>query len=118
MTRVLILLTLPQEVTAQYRDRLRAAFPEVTVDLAAHHAEAEAMIGPAQVLGSAARFVVFLVIFTRACPPDGRRDEDLFVKAMRRDPAADWAARFARDARGVNLVGRFVAERLVIGRMG
>src|SRR5271157_4764973 len=50
MTRVLILLTLPQEVTAQYRDRLRAAFPEVAVDVAAHHREAEAMIGPAQVL--------------------------------------------------------------------
>src|SRR5262249_507870 len=50
MTRVLILLTLPQEVTADYRDRLRAAFPEVIVDVAAHHREAEAMIGPAQVL--------------------------------------------------------------------
>jgi D-2-hydroxyacid dehydrogenase (NADP+) len=50
MTRVLILLTLPQEVTAQYRNRLRAAFPEVAVDVATHHGEAEAMIGPAQVL--------------------------------------------------------------------
>jgi D-2-hydroxyacid dehydrogenase (NADP+) len=50
MTRVLILLTLPQEVTAQYRDRLRAAFPDIAVDVAAHHEEAEAMIAPAQVL--------------------------------------------------------------------
>jgi D-2-hydroxyacid dehydrogenase (NADP+) len=50
MTRVLILLTLPQEVTAQYRDRLRAAFPDIAVEVAAHHGEAEAMIGPAQVL--------------------------------------------------------------------
>jgi len=52
MTRVLILLTLPQEVTAQYRDRLRAAFPAIAVDTAAHHREAAAMIGPAQVLVS------------------------------------------------------------------
>jgi hypothetical protein len=29
--------------------------------------------------------------------------------AMRRDPAAGLAARFARETRGVNLVGRFVA---------
>jgi D-2-hydroxyacid dehydrogenase (NADP+) len=50
MTRVLILLTLPEEVTAQYRDRLRAAFPEIAVDIVAHHREAEAMIGRAQVL--------------------------------------------------------------------
>lgn len=50
MTRALILLTLPREVTAQYRDRLRAAFPNVTVDVAVHHREAEGMIGPAQVL--------------------------------------------------------------------
>jgi D-2-hydroxyacid dehydrogenase (NADP+) len=50
MTRVLILLTLPQEVTAQYRDRLRAAFPDIAVDVAAHHRAAEAIIGPAQVL--------------------------------------------------------------------
>jgi phosphoglycerate dehydrogenase-like enzyme len=50
MTRVLILLTLPQEVTAAYRDRLRAAFREIAVDVAAHHREAEATIGPAHVL--------------------------------------------------------------------
>jgi D-2-hydroxyacid dehydrogenase (NADP+) len=50
MTRVLILLTLPQEITAQYRDRLRAAFPAIAVDTAAHHREAAAMIGAAQVL--------------------------------------------------------------------
>jgi phosphoglycerate dehydrogenase-like enzyme len=50
MTRVLILLTLPPEVTARYRDRLRAAFPGIAVDVAAHHREAEAMVGPAQVL--------------------------------------------------------------------
>jgi hypothetical protein len=50
MTRVLILLTLPQEVTAQYCDSLRAAFPDMAVDVARHHREAEAVIGPAQVL--------------------------------------------------------------------
>ena len=41
---------MPQEITAQYRDRLRAAFPEVTLGVATHHREAEAVIGPAQVL--------------------------------------------------------------------
>jgi len=50
MIRALILLTLPQEVTAQYRDRLRATFPELAVDVAAHHREAETLVGPAQVL--------------------------------------------------------------------
>jgi phosphoglycerate dehydrogenase-like enzyme len=50
MTNVLILLTLPPAVTAQYRDRLRQAFPGIAVDVATHHSEAAAMIGPAQVL--------------------------------------------------------------------
>jgi D-2-hydroxyacid dehydrogenase (NADP+) len=50
MTNVLILLTLPPAVTAQYRDRLRQAFPDIAVDVATHHGEAAAMIGPAQVL--------------------------------------------------------------------
>jgi D-2-hydroxyacid dehydrogenase (NADP+) len=50
MTRVLILLTLPQEVAAQYRDRLRAAFSGIAVDVAADHRAAEAIIAPAQVL--------------------------------------------------------------------
>jgi len=50
MTRVLILLTLPQEVTAQYRDRLRAAFPDLAVEVAAHHRAAETVVGAAQVV--------------------------------------------------------------------
>ena len=51
MTNVLILLTLPEDVRNQYRDRLRARFPHLKVDLVDHHskvapyiADADAMI--------------------------------------------------------------------------
>ncbi len=50
MTNVLILLTLPEDIRNQYRDRLRAAFPDVTVNLADHHSRVDPYIGEANVL--------------------------------------------------------------------
>ncbi len=50
MTNVLILLTLPEDIRNQYRDRLRAAFPDVTVSLADHHSRVDPYIGEADVL--------------------------------------------------------------------
>ncbi len=42
MTNLLILLTLPENVRNQYRDRLKARFPELTIDIADHHSK----VGP------------------------------------------------------------------------
>ena len=50
MTNVLILLTLPEDIRVQYRDRLRAAFPQLTVDLADHNSRVDPYIGKADVL--------------------------------------------------------------------
>ena len=50
MTHVLILLALPQDIRTQYRDRLRATFPELTVDLVDHHSKVDPYIGEAEVL--------------------------------------------------------------------
>jgi len=50
MTRLLILLTLPPEVTATYRDRVREAFSEVAIDTAAHASQAATKIGDTEVL--------------------------------------------------------------------
>lgn len=50
MTNVLILLTLPEEVRVQYRDRLQAKFPQLKVDLVDHHARVDPFIGEADVL--------------------------------------------------------------------
>jgi phosphoglycerate dehydrogenase-like enzyme len=50
MTRVLILLTLPHEVSVRYRDRLRAAFPDLQVDLVDHYSKVEPYIGAADAL--------------------------------------------------------------------
>ena len=50
MTNILILLTLPEDIRNQYRDRLRAAFPGVTVNLADHHSRVDPYIGEADVL--------------------------------------------------------------------
>jgi phosphoglycerate dehydrogenase-like enzyme len=47
---VLILLAFPQAIGEQYRDRLRAAFPEVTFDLVDHHSKVGPYIGDADVL--------------------------------------------------------------------
>ncbi len=47
---VLILLAFPQAIREQYRDRLRAAFPDVTIDLVAHHSEVGPFIADADVL--------------------------------------------------------------------
>ncbi len=37
MTRLLILLTLPEKARMQYYDRLRAEFPQMPIDLVDHH---------------------------------------------------------------------------------
>src|SRR5581483_1638529 len=50
MPRLLILLTLPPDVTEQYRLRLSKAFPEIDIDVAADKASAEAVIGNADML--------------------------------------------------------------------
>ncbi len=50
MTSILILLTLPEEVRIQYRDRLRAKFPQLRVDLVDHYSKVDPYIGAAEVL--------------------------------------------------------------------
>ena len=50
MPRLLILLTLPPDVTEQYRLRLSKAFPEVAIDVAADKAKAEGVIRSADML--------------------------------------------------------------------
>ena len=50
MTNVLILLTLPEDVRVQYRDRLKAKFPELNVDLVDHHSKVDPFAGQADVL--------------------------------------------------------------------
>jgi phosphoglycerate dehydrogenase-like enzyme len=50
MTNVLILLTLPEDVRVQYRDRLRARFPQLKVDLVDHHAKVDPFMPDADVL--------------------------------------------------------------------
>jgi D-2-hydroxyacid dehydrogenase (NADP+) len=59
MANVLILLTLPEPVRSQYRDRLRRRFPEITIELVDHHsktgpytAAADALITFAPMLSS------------------------------------------------------------------
>ena len=42
MTNLLILLTLPEPVRNQYRDRLKARFPQLTIDVVDHHSK----VGP------------------------------------------------------------------------
>ncbi len=49
-TRVLVLLAFPEAIGAHYRDRLRAVFPEVTVDLVDHHSKVRPYIADADVL--------------------------------------------------------------------
>jgi D-2-hydroxyacid dehydrogenase (NADP+) len=50
MTNLLILLTLTPELNSQYRDRLKAKFPELKVDLVDHHSKVGPYIGDADIL--------------------------------------------------------------------
>ena len=50
MPRLLILLTLPPDVTEQYRLRLGKAFPEIAIDVSADKAKAESAIKSADML--------------------------------------------------------------------
>src|SRR6202453_4727023 len=50
MTNVLILLSLTETVRNQYRDRLRARFPELTIDVVDHHSKVGPHIAAADVL--------------------------------------------------------------------
>jgi D-2-hydroxyacid dehydrogenase (NADP+) len=50
MTNLLILLTLPENVRNQYRDRLKARFPELSIDIADHHSKVGPHIGNADAL--------------------------------------------------------------------
>jgi len=50
MTNVLILLTLPDQTSIQYRDRLRSAFPHIKVDLVDHFSKVDPFIAETDVL--------------------------------------------------------------------
>ena len=50
MTNLLILLTLTPELNNQYRDRLKARFPELNVDLVDHHTKVGPYIADADIL--------------------------------------------------------------------
>ena len=50
MPRLLILLTLPPDVTEQYRQRLGKKFPELTIDVCSDKTKAEDAIKAADVL--------------------------------------------------------------------
>jgi phosphoglycerate dehydrogenase-like enzyme len=50
MANVLILLTLPEPIRNQYRDRLRKRFPEITIELVDHHSKVGPYIDQADAL--------------------------------------------------------------------
>jgi len=50
MANVLILLTLPEPIRNQYRDRLRKRFPEITIELVDHHSKVGPYIDKADAL--------------------------------------------------------------------
>jgi phosphoglycerate dehydrogenase-like enzyme len=50
MPRLLILLTLPPPITAEYHRRLQQLFPELDIDVADHHTKAVPLAGAADVL--------------------------------------------------------------------
>src|ERR1700751_3010334 len=50
MANVLILLTLPEPIRSQYRDRLRRRFPTTTIELVDHHSKAAPYIDRAHAL--------------------------------------------------------------------
>lgn len=47
---LLILLTLPEQARAQYYDRLKKLFPEVTIDMVDHHSKVDPYIATADIL--------------------------------------------------------------------
>ena len=50
MTRLLILLALPEKIRMQYYRGLREAFPEMAIDLVDHHSKVDPHIGSADIL--------------------------------------------------------------------
>jgi phosphoglycerate dehydrogenase-like enzyme len=50
MTRLLILLTLPEKIRMQYYDGLRSAFPDIAIDMVDHHSKVDPHIGSADIL--------------------------------------------------------------------
>ena len=50
MVNVLILLTLPEPIRNQYRDRLRERFPEIAIELVDHHSKVGPYIDKADAL--------------------------------------------------------------------
>jgi D-2-hydroxyacid dehydrogenase (NADP+) len=50
MATVLILLSLPEPIRNQYRDRLRKRFPQITIDLVEHHSKVGPFISKADAL--------------------------------------------------------------------
>src|SRR5580700_12127212 len=50
MTSLLSLLAIPPEIASQYDSRLRAAFPELTINLVDHHSKVAPYIGSADIL--------------------------------------------------------------------
>src|SRR3984957_6814417 len=50
MTNLLILLTLTPEINNQYRDRLKAKFPQLNVDVVDHHSKVGPHIAAADIL--------------------------------------------------------------------
>jgi len=50
MTRLLILLTLPEKTRMQYYERLRSVFPALAIDLVDHHSKVDPFIGDADIL--------------------------------------------------------------------
>ncbi len=50
MTRLLILLTLPEKIRMQYYERLRSEFPDLAIDLVDHHSKVDPYIASADIL--------------------------------------------------------------------
>ena len=50
MTQLLLLLSMPEGIRMQYRDRIRAAFPDVTVNVVDHHSKVDPYIASADIL--------------------------------------------------------------------
>jgi len=50
MTRLLILLTLPEKIRMQYYQGLRSEFPELAIDLVDHHSKVDPYIASAEIL--------------------------------------------------------------------
>src|ERR1700680_936186 len=50
MTSLLMLLAIPPEIGSQYNSRLRAAFPELTINLVDHHSKVAPYIASADIL--------------------------------------------------------------------